>query len=56
VLGAERKVELIARERLDDGHRAEVRERLSHTRTGAGIDWEALQDVRDWGWAPATDD
>jgi hypothetical protein len=56
VLGAERKVELIEQERHDDEHRAKLRERfLSRTRTGAGIDWEALQDVHDRGWAHPAD-
>jgi hypothetical protein len=56
VLGAERKLELIAREHGDNHRRAELRERfLSRTRTGAGIDWEALQDVHDRGWAHVAD-
>jgi hypothetical protein len=56
VLGAERKVDLIEREQGDDERRAELRERfLSRTRTGAGVDWEALQNVHDRGWAHAAD-
>jgi hypothetical protein len=56
VLGAQRKVDLIEGEQGDDERRAELRERfLSRTRTGAGIDWEALQDVHDRGWAHAAD-
>jgi hypothetical protein len=56
VLGAERKLELIQQARGDDERRAELRERfLSRTRTGAGINWDALQDVHDRGWAHAAD-
>ena len=56
VLGAERKVELIERERGDDQRRAELRDRfLRRTRAGQGIDWEALLDVHDRGWAHAAD-
>jgi hypothetical protein len=56
VLGAGRKVELIERERDDDQRRAELRERfLRRTRTGEGIDWEALLDVHDRGWAHTAD-
>jgi hypothetical protein len=56
VLGAGRKVELIERERGDDQHRAELRERfLRRTRTGEGIDWEALLNVHDQGWAHTAD-
>lgn len=56
VLGAERKLELIERERGQDERRAALRERfLSRTRTGAGIDWQALQDVHDRGWAHTGD-
>lgn len=56
VLGADRKLEVIERERGDDERRAGLRERfLSRTRTGEGIDWEALQDAHDRGWVHTTD-
>jgi hypothetical protein len=56
VLGAERKLELIQQARGDDERRAELRERfLARTRTGIGIDWDALQDMHDRRWAHAAD-
>jgi len=56
VLGAERKVELVERERGDRERRAKLRERfLARTGTGAGIDWAALQEVHDRGWAHTAD-
>jgi hypothetical protein len=56
VLGAERKLELIRQARSDDERCAELRERfLTRTRTGAGIDWDALHDAHDRGWAHAAD-
>ncbi len=56
VLGAERKIELIEREHGDHQRRAELRERfLRRTRSGAGVDWDALLDVHDRGWAHTAD-
>lgn len=56
VLGAERKVELIERDHDDQQRRAELRERfLRRTRSGAGIDWDALLDVNERGWAHSAD-
>jgi hypothetical protein len=56
VLGAERKVALIDQQRGDERRRGELRERfLARTRSGAGIDWQALQDVHDRGWAHRAD-
>src|SRR4051794_33273717 len=51
VLGAERKVELIEQACSDDQHRAHLRERFLHrTRTGEGVEWQALLDVHERGW------
>jgi hypothetical protein len=52
LLGAERKVELAEAERNDSGRRAALREQfLDRTRSGAGVDFEALLRVHDEGWA-----
>lgn len=52
VLGAERKAEQIQSERDDDARRAELRERfLQRTRSGEGVDWDALLNVHERGWA-----
>jgi hypothetical protein len=55
VLGAARKVEQIEQVRSDDQRRAALREQfLQRTRTGEGVDWNALVDVHERGWAHAT--
>ena len=52
LLGAERKVEIASAERADDERRAALRERfLARTRSGSGVDFEALLQVHDEGWA-----
>lgn len=56
VLGAERKVRLLESEQSDDRRRAALRERfLERTRTGDGVDWEALVNVPERGWTHAAD-
>jgi hypothetical protein len=56
VLGAQCKVDLIEQAQRDDERRAELRERfLQRTRSGEGVDWDALADVHEHGWAHATD-
>lgn len=51
VLGAAHKVEQLERARGDAERRAALRERfLQRTRTGEGVDWAALRDVREQGW------
>jgi DNA polymerase IIIc chi subunit len=57
VLGAARKVEMVERARSDDRRRSELRERfLQRTRTGEGVDWDALLAVHERGWTHAPDD
>jgi hypothetical protein len=56
VLGADRKVELLEQAQRDDQRRAELRERfLQRTRSGEGVDWDALAEVRERGWAHPAD-
>jgi hypothetical protein len=56
VLGAHAKVELIEQAQGDDERRAELRERfLQRTRSGEGVDWAALAEVRERGWVHGTD-
>ena len=56
VLGADRKVQQLEQARRDDERRAELRERfLQRTRSGAGIDWDALAEVHESGWVHAPD-
>ena len=56
VLGARSKVELIEQAQRNDERRAELRERfLQRTRSGEGVDWDALADVREGGWVHAAD-
>jgi hypothetical protein len=51
VLGAEAKVEQLVRHRDDEARRAALRESfLERTRTGAGIDWDALTHAHEHGW------
>lgn len=52
LLGAERKVELMEAKRGDADRRAALREQfLDRTRSGAGVDFDALLRVHDEGWA-----
>jgi len=52
LLGAERKVELVEAERDDADRRAVLRERfLDRTRSGDGVDFDALLRAHDAGWA-----
>jgi hypothetical protein len=52
LLGAERKVEIAQAKRDDADRRAVLREQfLDRTRSGAGVDFEALLRVHDEGWA-----
>jgi hypothetical protein len=56
VLGAACKVELLEQAQRDDQRRAELRERfLQRTRTGEGVDWDALVEVHERGWTHAAD-
>jgi hypothetical protein len=56
ILGAGAKVEQLERDRDDDARRATLRERfLERTRSGAGVDWDALADVHEHGWAHGSD-
>lgn len=56
VLGVDRKLELIERERIHDQRRAELRERfLRRTTTGERLDWETLLEAHDRGWAHPLD-
>jgi hypothetical protein len=56
VLGADAKVKELARHRDDDARRAALRESfLDRTRTGAGIDWDALTHVHEHGWVHESD-
>jgi hypothetical protein len=54
ILGAECKVEQLERQHLDNAVRAQLREQfLERTRTGEGVDWDALTGVREHGWSHA---
>ena len=56
VLGAPVKVAQIEQARRDNERRAELRERfLQRTRSGEGVDWDALAEVHERGWAHAPD-
>jgi hypothetical protein len=56
VLGAGAKVEQLQRTRAHDDSRAALRESfLDRTRTGAGVDWDALTHVHEHGWAHRAD-
>jgi hypothetical protein len=56
VLGANRKVELLEETQRNDERRTELRERfLQRTRSGEGVDWDALADVHQRGWVHTTD-
>lgn len=57
ILGAGRKVEQLEQADADAEHRAALRERfLERTRTGEGIDWDALTAAREHGWTHAVDE
>jgi hypothetical protein len=52
VLGARAKTDKIERRRIDDEQRAALRERfIERTRSGDGIDWDAMSQVRESGWS-----
>jgi hypothetical protein len=54
VLGAACKLDQLEEARRDDQRRATLREQfLQRTRTGEGVDWDALVDVHDRGWTHA---
>lgn len=56
ILGAGAKVEQLDLAREDGERRAALREAfLGRTRTGAGIDWDALTDVHEHGWSHRSD-
>lgn len=52
VLGGEEKLRRVAAERNESRRRLELRQRfLERTRTGHGIDVQALREVREHGWS-----
>jgi hypothetical protein len=56
VLGARAKTDELERRRLDDQRRAELREEfLERTRSGDGVDWDVLIQVRESGWSHTDD-
>ena len=56
ILGAGAKVDQLTQDRADTDRRARLRARfLARTRSGDGVDWDALTSVHEHGWAHTTD-